>query len=215
MLVSFGSKLQPPFPCCRPCGLPLNPWLQRTPFSKSWHACWEFWLCCLWATPTSKVSVVVPEPAPPASSVPGSPPCYKRIISHQVLLTSPGVAGRTEGSTGRECGAHSGPSHTIRCPPPAGETWRWKRDQAPLLSTLCHQPRRETWEIPLGLSELSFLACTTGLRTVPLGGGKDQGGYMQSLTLLASTSLRLSPRALVRHFTAFEAWTHHYHCLRL
>ena len=60
-----------------------------------------------------------------------------------------------------------------------------------------------------------FLACTTGLRTVPLGGGKDQGGYMQSLTLLASTSLRLSLRALVRHFTAFEAWTHHYHCLRL
>ena len=40
---------------------------------------------------------------------------------------------------------------------------------------------------------LSFLVYTTGLRMVPLGGGKDQGGYVRSLALLAGTSLHLSP----------------------
>ena len=57
------------------------------------------------------------------------------------------------------------------------------------LSTISVRPGRS----PLASLSLSFLVCTTGLRMVPLGGGKDQGGYVRSLALLAGTSLHLSP----------------------
>ena len=132
-------------------------------------------------------------------------------ISHQVLLTSPRVAGRTEGSTEREFGArsvHLTPS-VAHCP--LGECGGGSRTEPLVLSTLYHQ--RETWEIPLGLSEPQFPGLHNRVKDGALGRREGPGRVCEEPR---TPGRHLTPPvALVRHFTAFEAWTHHYHRLWL
>lgn len=162
------------------------------------------------ATPTSNASVVVREPAPRESSVPGSPPCCKGIISHPGL-PSP-LRGLGEDRRQHRAGvwgwfrSHLTPSGARN---PTGNGV--ERDQAPVLSSAISpgvSPGRSPW--PLSAS-VSWSA--QQVKDGALGRQEGAGEYVGNLTLL--TALCLFAPCPYPGTSQLSAWTHHYHCLRL